>query len=839
MNIRKKILIPILSVVLFICGIIITFILAKGLNQANKDAKERVHNDSVAYSEKIATKIEKIEKLAYSKAVFFESINELGYDSRIEYEEILKKHILSTNDFQGIWMIWPGFDGKDNYYKGRELGHVRTGAYNPWFYNPPGGVLTRGSSSGYDHGRDYYDIPIQRNNTFVEGPKMYSLDKTDKDGNELYAFLISVIVPLRDKGEAKGVFGLDFFIDDFNNVINEIEPFEGTEAWILNGEGSIAASEYSQILGKNIYVISKIMEVSDIDELNKELTELGNQGVEGFGMFKEVKTKDSSTGKDIITTYDLSYSGIVGVLEYICKRDEKLYTDDFSEKILGCTAEYENTQQQYDEISSEGKKVLENIIRFSVNYKNDLEAMSFDNEYNNLTFFEDDYLKSFTSFPVKGKTDDWMLALIIPEKPILQKTLNDLFINLAVAIAGLILLGVIIFYISKKISGPVKIVETVISDIAEGEGDLTQRIEVKSKDEFGILASHFNLFIGKLNHIVLQTKNALVAADSVRVKLNDSTDKTSSTIKQIEHSLQGSRRLFQEMNKQIFSVVANIEQIRQQVGGFRNNVSSQTTAIEQSSAAVNEMVASINNIKDITQKRLSATEKLKEVTELGRDRLDNTNDLIRQINDSANSMLEAIAVVNGIADQTNLLAMNAAIEAAHAGDAGKGFAVVADEIRKLAEDSSRNANIISSNLKQTTEVITEVTESSTSTISAFNELDSEVNTQMQIFSEISTSMFELSRSGQEILTSVESLQEVAEKVEEGSKFIDEGVGEITDVITTVKDSTSSADAEMESILMKSVDVEFMMTELQQHAKVLNEKIREVAEEMGRFQTREE
>ncbi|MBN2651967.1 MAG: HAMP domain-containing protein [Spirochaetales bacterium] len=804
MNLRKKIFIPILSFVFLICGVIIFFILGRGLSQSKKDAIDTVITSSNHYSGKISEKVLEAEETAYTIAQIFESIHELGYRERAHYDVVLKAFIEKSELFQGIWIVWPELDGKDSRYIGTNLGHSVTGAFNPWWINLDG-QIKRDECTSYHKGRDYFDIPMKSNNTFVNGPYLSTRGVQDDES----ALMVSICVPIRQNGKPVGVLGLDFFIDYFNEIISDFKPFGDAkiDTWILNNSGLVTASTYPEIINKSVGIVKDIYNAKSITELKRKYPDI----------------PVSKIGKD-------------GVVQYIAINEKKIYVADMKISDFGNKSKLKNYDYSYAKLSSEDKRKINELILFSLEYADQLIERKSSKD-DSSAFFYNKSLVSYSFFPVTGASGDWSLVMKIPQEPILEKTLMDLVINLAIALAGLFILTIIIIFIGKRIVVPIKVVESVIRDISEGEGDLTQTIKVKSNDEIGKLSRHFNVFIEKLNRIVVQTKLAVGAAGEVKKQLAESTSNTSSTIKEIEYSLQGSRKLFKGMNEQIFSVVSNVEQIKQQVGGFRANVSTQTSAIEQSSAAVNEMVSSINNIKDITHKRMSATEKLVEVTEIGRSRLENTNDLIKQINESTKSMLEAANVVNGIADQTNLLAMNAAIEAAHAGDAGKGFAVVADEIRKLAEDSSRNANIISSNLKKSAEVISDVTASSSSTISAFNELNSEVKTQMQIFSEIATSMVELFRSGQEILTTVRSLQEVAETVDEGSKNIDEGVAHITDIINIVKDHTQAADLEMESILMKSVDVEFMMTELQQQSDILNAKIEEVAEEMSRFQTK--
>ena len=146
-------------------------------------------------------------------------------------------------------------------------------------------------------------------------------------------------------------------------------------------------------------------------------------------------------------------------------------------------------------------------------------------------------------------------------------------------------------------------------------------------------------------------------------------------------------------------------------------------SVEESTASVNEMIASLKNLDKMTNARRESASRLVETAKNGGEKLSNTVEVVRNINNSIGSISDMIKIIDGIAAQTNLLAMNAAIEAAHAGDAGRGFAVVADEIRSLAETTSNNSQEIGSIIRDVMEKIHIAAESSEDTIQAFQDID--------------------------------------------------------------------------------------------------------------------
>jgi methyl-accepting chemotaxis protein len=205
-----------------------------------------------------------------------------------------------------------------------------------------------------------------------------------------------------------------------------------------------------------------------------------------------------------------------------------------------------------------------------------------------------------------------------------------------------------------------------------------------------------------------------------------------------------------------------MEQVVTNINKLNDHVENQSRDISQASSAIEQMAANINSVTNTLINNAANVNTLKEASEVGKAGLHEVATDIQEIFRESEGLLVINAVMENIASQTNLLSMNAAIEAAHAGDAGKGFAVVADEIRKLAENSSEQSKTIGAVLKKIKASIDKITKSTGNVLTKFEAIDTSVKTVSQQEENIRNAMEEQEQGSKQLLQSAGGLKETTQ-----------------------------------------------------------------------------
>jgi methyl-accepting chemotaxis protein len=355
-----------------------------------------------------------------------------------------------------------------------------------------------------------------------------------------------------------------------------------------------------------------------------------------------------------------------------------------------------------------------------------------------------------------------------------KETVRQIITGAAFTLFGIL---VMLFFL-KIIFGRLAAINLMLKEISSGEGDLTHRIKVTREDEIGELATYFNLTIDKIKNLVATIKKQTVNLFNIGNELASNMEQTAAAINQITGNIQSIKGRVINQSASVTETAATMEQVTLNIDKLNGNVEEQTESVAQSSSAIEEMLA---NIQSVTQTLVRNEENVKELTgasEVGRQGLQEVAADIQEIARESEGILEINAVMQNIASQTNLLSMNAAIEAAHAGEAGKGFAVVADEIRKLAESSGNQSKTISDVLKKIKTAIDKITISTNTVLEKFQAIDDRVRTVSDQETSIRNAMEEQGSGSQQILEAISKLNELTQKVKQGSVEMLEGSKEV-------------------------------------------------------------
>ncbi|AEE15782.1 methyl-accepting chemotaxis protein [Treponema brennaborense] len=341
---------------------------------------------------------------------------------------------------------------------------------------------------------------------------------------------------------------------------------------------------------------------------------------------------------------------------------------------------------------------------------------------------------------------------------------------------ALLLLNTVILIM--RISKPLEKIARALRNIAEGDGDLRNRLEVSGKAEIGDIVRYFNRTIEKiaqsLQSVSASTQNMNRIGETLSVNMTE----TASAIHQISVHSDNLKQQSLTQAASVTEMSATIEEIIRTIKQLNTSIESQAVNVTQSSASIEEMVANIQNITQTLEKNDGVIHTLSSATAAGKETISNSNGITKKIAEESGSLLEASNVIQHIANQTNLLAMNAAIEAAHAGEAGKGFAVVADEIRKLAEESALQGKAITSTLNNLSGEIEALATAAKNVEEKFTTIHDLSDKAQSMSIQITEAMKEQESGGKEVLTAIRNINTVTIEVKEGSAEMLKGGEEV-------------------------------------------------------------
>jgi methyl-accepting chemotaxis protein len=368
----------------------------------------------------------------------------------------------------------------------------------------------------------------------------------------------------------------------------------------------------------------------------------------------------------------------------------------------------------------------------------------------------------------------WAVMLGTERSLILEEVNMMIFWSAITAAAAVLVMSVIVFFVAGSIAKPIVNVALTLKDISEGEGDLTRTVDVQSKDEIGDLARYFNATLEKIKNLIVTIKSRSAALFDIGNELAANMSETAAAINEITANIQSIKTRMLNQSASVTETNATMEQITVNIEKLNDHVDRQSASVAQSSSAIEEMLANIQSVTQTLVKNSANVKELINSSEAGRAGLQEVAEDIQKIARESEGLLEINSVMENIASQTNLLSMNAAIEAAHAGEAGKGFAVVADEIRKLAENSGEQSKTISAVLKKIKDSIDTITKSTDSVLNQFEAIDSGVRIVSDQEEHIRNAMEEQSVGSRQILEAVGQLNEATQLVKGSSAEMQEG-----------------------------------------------------------------
>ncbi|WP_028975485.1 methyl-accepting chemotaxis protein [Spirochaeta cellobiosiphila] len=437
---------------------------------------------------------------------------------------------------------------------------------------------------------------------------------------------------------------------------------------------------------------------------------------------------------------------------------------------------------------------------------------------------------AFAEVPATG----WIIVAEVENDDLLASIIT---MRNSTTLIGLVLVVAIFLLLFFSLRGLIKSIKTVAThteSLSEGEGDLSLRLDINTSDEMGMLANRFNLFLDSLSKIIYNIQEGTKSTITVKDNLEHSVGLTVKAFEAIYNHVDSIASLSSNLEGEMKESVSEMNLVSNNISRLSDQVVEQTAAVEESTAAVNEMVASIKSVAVITQKKKETTHLLLQTAQEGDEKLKDTSKAVTIVTGHIEHVNEMVSIINNIADQTNLLAMNAAIEAAHAGEAGRGFAVVADEIRKLAEESSKSAANIGSIMSQMVEAIQNASLSSSISSEKFSEIYSEIRDVSQSFEEIYQSAEELNQGGHQIIQAMTILSETSISVNTTSTDSRQQLDNAVSGIKSIAEVSSKVREEVEGISSDVDNISHSIDQVSEQIDKINDTANNLENEVGRF-----
>lgn len=453
-------------------------------------------------------------------------------------------------------------------------------------------------------------------------------------------------------------------------------------------------------------------------------------------------------------------------------------------------------------------------------------------EYNFFEFPVENTNMFFVSLPFAGS--DWTLVLIVPVAEVFSKLWEMTITLLSITLLGIFFIVAVTVVLIKAILKPIKNTTFALKNIAQGEGDLTVRLPVQGNDEIADMSEYFNQTIEKIGKAIGSVGLNIQVMTAVGETLAANMTETASAVNQININIDGVKQQTITQAASVTETASTVEQMIRTIRQLNNSIGIQAENVAQSSASIEEMAANMETIGKMLDDSNALMATLHKQSKLGKGGAEAANADVARIAEKSGALQEANLVIQNIASQTNLLAMNAAIEAAHAREAGKGFAVVADEIRKLAEESNIQGKQISAMLKESTVIIENLTGSGSAAESVFEEVFVLAEKVVKHIEQITAAIKQQENSSREVLFAIKNINKVTAEVKDGSTEMLTGGETAVTEMHKLDYLTRAITDSMNEMASGSVQINMAVQEIHEITQKNKESIESVANEVGKF-----
>jgi methyl-accepting chemotaxis protein len=408
----------------------------------------------------------------------------------------------------------------------------------------------------------------------------------------------------------------------------------------------------------------------------------------------------------------------------------------------------------------------------------------------------------------------------------------------AAAVAGAVLLITVLLMtvLVGRVVRPIRAVSRQIGTIASGEADLTQRLSANSKDEVGDLVGHMNAFLDEHQQLIGSIQHTSQRNMALADDLAGNAEQTAASTRQSLEAAQSMRENVQSLRSEISQSNESLQGLQQGVQDLDQHIEQQSSSTAESTSSVEEMIAQVRNTSRVIQEKRGTMDQLVNSAQDGKQLVHDASGAMRHVVELTNEITGVTDVISKITAQTNLLSMNAAIEAAHAGESGRGFAVVAEEVRQLADNSATQSRNIGQLVSQIVDTIQNAQDTTNRAADSFTQIDEDVKSVHQAFTEVGDTMDELSGGGQQILSAMSSLNESASTVRERGAEMRQAVEQLATLLNETTEFMQSVAEGVDSIESGNKDVDNAMNQVAAMVRQMRDGVQSLHGQVSRFQT---
>ena len=434
------------------------------------------------------------------------------------------------------------------------------------------------------------------------------------------------------------------------------------------------------------------------------------------------------------------------------------------------------------------------------------------------------------------KLDEFFIKLDTRMSAVVAETdrLLDVYgyVTLGSLILASVLIGLFIIFLNTAVLRPIVKTSKIFAYLKRY--DLTKHIEVRSFNEIGKMQTDFNETVGNLRDLIFAIQNNNEALSFVGHELSAQMTETASAVYEISTNIENVKKQVLTQSNSVIEIGSSLQAMMRTIEKLDKHIDLQTEAVDNSLNSVEHMLHGIKTVNGNIEQNIHILDALNQATAHGKTVVAESVELSKAVDDSSGVLLETSTVIQNIAAQTNLLAMNAAIEASHAGEAGRGFAVVAGEIRKLAEESSaqgKNITVILQDLKGKIQRVTDSAEAIETQFDMIFDLVAKTKDQEQA---VRTAMSDQKTDNEHIVQVMEKIGSITHEVQKVSQEMLKGskaVGAEMSILANMSDAIACSMHEMAS---GAVQINNAVQEVSGITQKNKQSIENLAQEVSKF-----